>query len=220
MYCKHFGLTAYPFEPTVASEDLFESQTLREAQARLRHLLQLRGISLLTGEAGNGKTTACRRITSSLHPGLYRTFYPPHHRQRTWTCTSPSPGNWDCPPNVTAPVPSAWCVPRSPDSLLFPRLFPASFPTQILAAGRRFSRIMPSGGRFLEGERMREAGGDLRIEAQGEPATEIHFGMAVRGEQGKRWETPVIESQIFCIRSGSSTHQPVPCAPRRECRAA
>ncbi|MFW2134637.1 hypothetical protein, partial [Ectothiorhodospira haloalkaliphila] len=42
--------------------------------------------------------------------------------------------------------------------VLFPRLFHAPFPTQILATGRVFSRIMPSGGRFLEGERMREAG--------------------------------------------------------------
>ncbi|ANB02225.1 ExeA family protein [Ectothiorhodospira sp. BSL-9] len=77
MYRKHFGLTDYPFEPNVNSEDLFESQTLREAQARLRHLLRLRGIGLLTGEAGSGKTTACRRITSTLHSGLYRTFYIP-----------------------------------------------------------------------------------------------------------------------------------------------
>ncbi|WP_276315696.1 ExeA family protein [Ectothiorhodospira shaposhnikovii] len=77
MYRKHFGLTDYPFEPNVASENLFESQTLREAQARLRHLLRLRGIGLLTGEAGSGKTTTCRRITSALHPGLYRTFYIP-----------------------------------------------------------------------------------------------------------------------------------------------
>ncbi|TVQ68978.1 MAG: DUF2075 domain-containing protein [Chromatiaceae bacterium] len=77
MYRKHFGLTDYPFEPNVNSEDLFESQTLREAQARLKHLLRLRGIGLLTGEAGSGKTTACRRITSTLHSGLYRTFYIP-----------------------------------------------------------------------------------------------------------------------------------------------
>ncbi|MCG5513634.1 hypothetical protein [Ectothiorhodospira shaposhnikovii] len=43
--------------------------------------------------------------------------------------------------------------------VLFPRLFHPLFPTRILATGRGFSRIMPSGGGFLEGERMREAGG-------------------------------------------------------------
>ena len=38
-------------------------------------ILELRGIGLLTGEAGSGKTTACRQLLSGLHAGLYRVFY-------------------------------------------------------------------------------------------------------------------------------------------------
>ena len=36
----------------------------------------LRAIGLVTGEAGSGKTTVCGKVASSLHPGLYRVFYP------------------------------------------------------------------------------------------------------------------------------------------------
>ena len=51
--------------------------TLTEAEARLKHLLELRAIGLVTGEAGSGKTTVCRKIAAGLHPGLYRVFYVP-----------------------------------------------------------------------------------------------------------------------------------------------
>jgi type II secretory pathway predicted ATPase ExeA len=77
MYRKHFALTDYPFDLKLEPEDLFASATLAEAEARLKHLLELRAIGLVTGEAGSGKTTVCRKIASALHPGLYRVFYVP-----------------------------------------------------------------------------------------------------------------------------------------------
>ena len=72
MYCKHFALTAFPFDLTPQPEDLFASATLAEAELRLKHLLELRAIGLVTGEAGSGKTTVCRKVAASLHPGLHR----------------------------------------------------------------------------------------------------------------------------------------------------
>ncbi len=77
MYLKHFGLTSFPFERTLHSDELFASAAAREAQARLSHLVELRGIGLVTGEVGSGKTTICRQLASSLHPGLNRLFYVP-----------------------------------------------------------------------------------------------------------------------------------------------
>jgi len=77
MYRKHFALTDFPFDLKLEPEDLFASATLAEAEARLKHLLELRAIGLVTGEAGSGKTTVCRKIASTLHPGLYRVFYVP-----------------------------------------------------------------------------------------------------------------------------------------------
>jgi type II secretory pathway predicted ATPase ExeA len=77
MYLSHFGLTHLPFEQTLHSDELFDSCATREAQARLAHLVELRGIGLLTGEPGCGKTTVCRHLGSTLHPGLHRLFYVP-----------------------------------------------------------------------------------------------------------------------------------------------
>lgn len=75
MYQNHFALTQYPFEPTLTPEALFDSAALAESQARLKHLLTLRAIGLLTGEPGCGKTTVCRKAAEGLHTGLYRVFY-------------------------------------------------------------------------------------------------------------------------------------------------
>ena len=35
----------------------------------------MRGIGLVTGESGSGKTTACRRLVAGLNTGLYRVLY-------------------------------------------------------------------------------------------------------------------------------------------------
>lgn len=75
MYLTHFGLTDFPFARELHADELFASTSLREAQARLAHLLELRGIGLITGEVGSGKTTACRRFAAGLHAGLYRLLY-------------------------------------------------------------------------------------------------------------------------------------------------
>jgi type II secretory pathway predicted ATPase ExeA len=77
MYRKHFGLTRHPFGKDIAPEDLFVSAANRELEVRLGHLLELRGIGLVTGEVGSGKTTLCRKVTSALHSGLYRVLYVP-----------------------------------------------------------------------------------------------------------------------------------------------
>ena len=75
MYLRHFALTRLPFETPAHTDELFESNARREAQARLHHLIELKGIGLLTGEVGSGKTTVCRHIAADLHPGLHRVGY-------------------------------------------------------------------------------------------------------------------------------------------------
>lgn len=77
MYLKHFALTRFPFDHPLAPTVLFAASAQAEAEVRLEHLLELRGIGLLTGEPGSGKTTVCRRLTDALHPGLYRVIYVP-----------------------------------------------------------------------------------------------------------------------------------------------
>jgi len=75
MYRKHFALTRHPFEKDLAPDDLFETASLRELTVRLTHLLDMRGIGLVTGESGSGKTTACRRLVAGLNTGLHRVLY-------------------------------------------------------------------------------------------------------------------------------------------------
>lgn len=78
MYRAHFGLSRSPFGKDIPPEDLFISQAHKELQVRLDLLIDLRGIGLVTGDSGSGKTTVCRRVTSGLHGGLHRVFYIPN----------------------------------------------------------------------------------------------------------------------------------------------
>src|SRR5688572_17939122 len=77
MFRKHFALTRPPFDKEIAPDDLFLSNAMKELEVRLKYLFELRGIGLVTGEPGSGKTTVTRRVTTSLHHGLYRVFYVP-----------------------------------------------------------------------------------------------------------------------------------------------
>ena len=74
---QSFSLERWPFGSGIAADELFESRAAAEAQARLSHLAEMRGIGLLTGEAGSGKTAACRRFASGLPRGLFKTVCPP-----------------------------------------------------------------------------------------------------------------------------------------------
>ena len=75
MYKEHYGLVRHPFEKDLAPDELFASHAAIELEARINYLLKLRGIGLITGEVGSGKTCICRKVTSTLHAGLYRVFY-------------------------------------------------------------------------------------------------------------------------------------------------
>lgn len=77
MYRKHFGLPRHVFDNEIDVDALFESKAAKELEARLTYLFTLRGIGLVTGDAGTGKTTIARKVTSGLHQGLHRVFYVP-----------------------------------------------------------------------------------------------------------------------------------------------
>jgi type II secretory pathway predicted ATPase ExeA len=75
MYKKHFGLTRDPFAKNLQPDELYVSGAEQELETRLNYLINLCGIGLVTGEAGAGKTTVTRKVTSLLHTGRYRVFY-------------------------------------------------------------------------------------------------------------------------------------------------
>ena len=78
MYRTHFALTCHPFAKDIPADELFVSAAAKELEARLLHLIDLRGLGLVTGDVGSGKTTICRKVAASLHTSLYRVFYVPN----------------------------------------------------------------------------------------------------------------------------------------------
>lgn len=75
MIKQAFGLTRDPFDRDIDASDLFESKGLTELDARLRYLVDLQGMGLVTGEVGSGKTTAVRRLLEALHPSIHKAVY-------------------------------------------------------------------------------------------------------------------------------------------------
>jgi len=66
MYLDHYGLTAPPFELTTTPGSLFLSNGHRKALATLEYgLSAAKSITLLTGEAGTGKTTLLTAAVTS-----------------------------------------------------------------------------------------------------------------------------------------------------------
>ena len=72
-----FGLTRRPFDKSISTRDLYDWPGLQELSARLELAKASRGILLLTGEPGTGKTVALRRFVDSLNTEHYRTVYLP-----------------------------------------------------------------------------------------------------------------------------------------------
>lgn len=67
MYCKFYGLKERPFNVTSDPDFFFLSSRHKEALAHLHYgVSQRKGIIVLTGEIGTGKTTVCRFFINQL----------------------------------------------------------------------------------------------------------------------------------------------------------
>ncbi|MGH9462374.1 MAG: ExeA family protein [Vicinamibacteria bacterium] len=75
MYRKHFGFTQHPFSNEIEPDELFAAAASKELEVRLAHLIELRGIGLVTGDSGSGKTCCCRKVLHALHSSLHRVLY-------------------------------------------------------------------------------------------------------------------------------------------------
>lgn len=73
--CAYFGFTRMPFGRDLAPGALFRSAAHAEAVARLGWLIDERGLGLLTGEVGAGKTVAARATVAGLEPSRFQVVY-------------------------------------------------------------------------------------------------------------------------------------------------
>ena len=78
MMSAYFGLKKLPFVKEIKTEQMFETFDTREAFARLNYVRQNRGIILLTGEPGSGKTSVLRKFVDQLNPQTHQHCYTPH----------------------------------------------------------------------------------------------------------------------------------------------
>jgi type II secretory pathway predicted ATPase ExeA len=66
-----------PFGRDLPPSALFRSAAHSEAVARLTWLIEERGLGILTGEVGAGKTVAARATVAGLEPSRYQVVYFP-----------------------------------------------------------------------------------------------------------------------------------------------
>jgi type II secretory pathway predicted ATPase ExeA len=75
---SHYGFTRMPFTASVPVSALFSSAAHKEAVARLRWLISARGLGILTGEVGAGKTAALRAAAAGLDASRNTLVYLPN----------------------------------------------------------------------------------------------------------------------------------------------
>ena len=84
MFTHIYGLQAVPFSRTLNTNDILVTTSVKELQARLALTVRERGIAVVTGEVGSGKSTAVRAFLASLDANRHTLV------TLTWPIPSPS----------------------------------------------------------------------------------------------------------------------------------
>jgi type II secretory pathway predicted ATPase ExeA len=75
---SHYGFTRMPFTKEIPVPALFASAAHKEAVARLRWLISARGLGVITGEVGAGKTASLRAAADGLDASRNALIYLPN----------------------------------------------------------------------------------------------------------------------------------------------
>ena len=75
MFRQHFGLKFNPFNKEISIDKLFSSRDTKELDSRLKYILENRGICLIVGEPGSGKSVGLRNLTDNMNRSLYKPCY-------------------------------------------------------------------------------------------------------------------------------------------------
>lgn len=77
MFFNFYNLKSIPFEKSIKRDNIFLSDSLKEFFSRMDYMKQAKGLLLLTGEAGVGKTTAIRAFLEDLKQDFFKFVYIP-----------------------------------------------------------------------------------------------------------------------------------------------
>ena len=77
MYKSFYSLARAPFSKDIRASDAFPSTDYQGALNALNYLQKSKGMGLLTGDPGAGKTFTLRSFKESLNPSLYHVIYFP-----------------------------------------------------------------------------------------------------------------------------------------------
>lgn len=72
-----YNLKRMPFQKDIDPKDIFVCGHTEELSRRLEHMKLQRGIMLLTGASGTGKTLHVRAFVQKLNPNLFKPVYTP-----------------------------------------------------------------------------------------------------------------------------------------------
>ena len=77
MYRQFYGLSKTPFTKDIPASSVFSSRNLEEFLSRMEYFKTVRGIALVWGEPGTGKTTSMRTFIESLNLQTHMPVYLP-----------------------------------------------------------------------------------------------------------------------------------------------
>ncbi len=72
---ERFGLLRNPFSPEIDADSLLQFRSFQQAEMRLLEALPRRGLVLVAGESGAGKTALARHFRRQLAPSSFLTLY-------------------------------------------------------------------------------------------------------------------------------------------------
>ncbi|MFX0208900.1 MAG: ExeA family protein [Candidatus Hodarchaeota archaeon] len=72
---SYFNLTAHPFTKEISERELIMLPSFEKAFTTTQLLVETRGIGLMVGQSGTGKSCVLRMLRNQLNPGLYKVLY-------------------------------------------------------------------------------------------------------------------------------------------------
>jgi type II secretory pathway predicted ATPase ExeA len=72
---SYFNLHRHPFSKEIQANELVEFESFKQSTDSVKLLIEMKGIGVLTGKSGSGKSCIIRKVINELNPGLYKPIY-------------------------------------------------------------------------------------------------------------------------------------------------